>query len=129
MGADRRPRNKNLGGRPRAEIDYPKLEAMCALMCTGEECASVLGIDYDTLNNALARDGHVGFSDFLKKHSAKAKMSLRRAQFRAAIEDKNITMQIWLGKQYLGQREPDKQVQDDGITELLRQFLSGNADG
>ena len=83
MGADRRPRNKNLGGRPRAEIDYPKLEAMCALMCTGEECASVLGIDYDTLNNALARDGHVGFSDFLKKHSAKAKMSLRRAQFRA----------------------------------------------
>ena len=56
-------------------------------------------------------------------------MSLRRAQFRAAIEDKNITMQIWLGKQYLGQREPDRQIQDDGITDLLRQFLSGDAHG
>ena len=128
MGADRRPRNKNLGGRPRAEIDYPQLIEMCGLMCTGEECASILGIDYDTLNKALIRDGHGGFTEFFKKHSAQGKISLRRAQLQTA-KDGSVPMQIWLGKQYLGQREPDKQVQDDGITELLRQFLSGNADG
>ncbi len=111
-------------GPPLKEIDYQKLEVMCSFLCTGEECASVLGIDYDTLNRALARDGHGGFTDFLKKHAGKAKMSLRRAQFRAAIEDKNIAMQIWLGKQYLGQREPEKETPDEDVVDILRKLLT-----
>ena len=98
------PEKKNKGGRPRKEIDYPKLEALCKIQCTGEECASVLQIDYDTLNNALKRDGYGGFSDYLKNHSSSGKASLRRLQWKAA-EALNTAMLIWLGKQYLGQTD------------------------
>ena len=32
-------------------------------------------------------------------------MSLRRRQFKTALEDGNVTMQIWLGKQHLDQTD------------------------
>jgi len=95
---------KNKGGRPRAVIDYTKLKSLCKIHCTGDECAAILDMDYETLNTALKRDGHGGFLDFFRKHSSGGKASLRRRQFRAA-EDGNVTMQIWLGKQYLGQTD------------------------
>ena len=96
---------KNKGGRPKKTIDYDKLKKMCSIHCTGEECASLLDMDYDTLNNALVEDGHGGFSDFFKKHSAGGKMSLRRKQFEKAVTEGNVPMLIWLGKQYLGQKD------------------------
>lgn len=95
-----------LGGRPPKPIDYPKLEALCKIQCTGEECAAVLGVDYDTLNRHLIADGHVGFAEYYKRHSEGGKASLRRLQWKNA-EAGNVTMQIWLGKQYL--QQTDKQ--------------------
>ena len=92
------------GGAPRKQIDYKVLDSLCAIQCTGEECAAVLEMDYDTLNAALKRDGNVGFSDYFAKKSANGKASLRRKQFSVANEG-NPTMLIWLGKQWLGQSE------------------------
>lgn len=94
----------NKGGRPRYKIDYGLLDNLCAIQCTGEECASVLGVDYDTLNRNLKHDGHGGFADYFAKKSGAGKASLRRRQFKTA-EEGNPTMLIWLGKQYLGQSE------------------------
>ena len=85
-------------------IDYESLEKLCQIQCTGEECAHILGIDYETLNTALHREGHGGFVEFLKKHGAGGKASLRRMQWKGA-EAGNATMLIWLGKQYLGQSD------------------------
>jgi hypothetical protein len=85
-------------------VDYTKLDAMCAIHCTGEECASVLGMDYDTLNAALKRDGNKGFSDYFKVKGANGKMSLRRKQYDQAMSG-NATMLIWLGKQWLNQSD------------------------
>lgn len=95
---------KNKGGRPRKAIDWEQLEKLCAIHCTGEECASVLGVSYDALNDAIKRKGYSGFPEYFKKYSGPGKASLRRMQFRAA-ESGNATMLIWLGKQYLGQRD------------------------
>ena len=89
--------------RPRKEIDYAVLDNMCAIQCTGEECAGVLNIDYDTLNAVLKRAGHGCFSEYFAIKRGKGKISLRRAQFKTAVENNNPTMLIWLGKQYLGQ--------------------------
>ena len=117
---DKKTEDKNLGGRPRFKINYKQLQTMCEIMATGEECAAVLGCDYDTLNKNLIRDyeeeresnkklpeieGGRGFTEFYKKHSATGKASLRRAQMQTAIEGKNPTMQIWLGKQHLQQKD------------------------
>ena len=99
---------KNKGGAPKKTIDYIQLQKLCAIQCTGEECAALLNIDYDTLNRHLKNDGHGGFTDYFKKYSANGKASLRRRQYKAAVEDGNVPMMIWLGKQYLGQKEPEK---------------------
>ena len=95
---------KNKGGRPKFVIDYKKLDAMCAIQCTGEECAAILDADYDTLNRTLKNDGNGGFTDYFKQKSANGKMSLRRKQYDLANSG-NPTMLIWLGKQWLGQAE------------------------
>lgn len=99
--------------RPRKEIDYSILQALCRILCTGEECASILGIDYDTLNRGLKREGHGGFAEYYKRHSAEGKVSLRRMQFQAA-QDGNVTMQIFLGKQCLGQSDKQEISGRDG---------------
>lgn len=52
------------------------------------------------------------FSDVYKRLSVKGKISLRRYQFQQA--EKNVTMAIWLGKQYLGQTEKEISVQANG---------------
>ncbi len=92
------------GGRPLTELNYDKLEAMCKIFATGEECAGVLGIDYDTLNRRLKEEGLGGFTDYYKKHSSHGKVSLRRAQMQLALAG-NATMLIWEGKQFLGQSD------------------------
>lgn len=107
----------NKGGRPRIDIDYKKLDAMCAIQCTGEECAAILDIDYDTLNNTLKLDGHGGFSDYFKKKGANGKMSLRRKQYDLASNG-NATMLIWLGKQWLGQHEPEREKEKENSESL-----------
>jgi hypothetical protein len=104
--------------KPLHQLDYKKLDAMCAIHCTGEECAAILGIDYDTLNRALKRDGNKGFAEYFKQKGSNGKMSLRRKQYDLAIEG-NSTMLIWLGKQWLGQidkSERDIKSSDGSMT-------------
>jgi len=91
-------------GRNLIEIDWVKVEKLCLIQCTGEEIAAIIGVDYDTLSAAIKREYEQDFSDYYKKHSAGGKASLRRMQFKTA-EGGNPTMQIWLGKQYLGQTD------------------------
>ena len=112
-------------GRPRIEIDFDAVNAMCEIQCTGEEIASVLKVSYDTLVNRIKEETGLNFSDYYKKASASGKMSLRRAQFKKAVESGSDTMLIWLGKQYLGQREPkDMEPDDAGISKKMAEVLS-----
>ena len=97
------------GGRPKAVINWDTVEKLCAIQCTGEEIAAVLKIDYDTLNTHIKDEFNLSFSDYFKKHSANGKMSLRRKQYEVA-QSGNVPMLIWLGKQYLEQK--DKQELD-----------------
>jgi hypothetical protein len=104
--------------KPLHQLDYKKLDAMCAIHCTGEECAAILGISYDTLNRALKRDGNKGFAEHFAQKGSTGKMSLRRKQYDLAIEG-NPTMLIWLGKQWLGQidkSERDLKSSDGSMT-------------
>lgn len=93
------------GGAPVIEIDLKALESMVEIQCTQDECCSILGVTEPTLDKRLKEAGYAGFLDFYKKHSENGKKSLRRAQWEAAVEDKNATMLVWLGKQVLGQKD------------------------
>lgn len=94
----------DVGGRPIVEIDIKLVQKLCEIQCTGEEIASVLGISYSTLYRRVKELGYGGFDDLYKKHSEVGKASLRRLQWGTAVKG-NVSMQIWLGKQMLGQRE------------------------
>lgn len=95
------------GGRPKKVIDYDTVEKLASIMCTQEEIASYLDISVRTLQ----RDKE--FCRIYKKGLDKGKMSVRRYQYKL-LEAGNATMGIWLGKQYLEQR--DKQEQSGGLT-------------
>ena len=47
----------------------------------------------------------VEFVAFSQQNKAKGDSLLKAKQFESAIKDKNIPMQIWLGKQRLGQKD------------------------
>lgn len=97
--------------RPRKEIDQKQFENLCALQCTENEICDWFRVTDKTLVNWCKRTYGEGFSDVYRQKCGAGKISLRRAQFRLA--EKSAAMAIWLGKQYLGQR--DEVVVDAGI--------------
>lgn len=82
--------------RPKKQIDEKQVERLAAIGCTNKEIAGLFGCCDDTLVNR--------FSDVLKRGRQNLKMSLRRFQYRSAQKG-SVPMQIWMGKQYLGQRD------------------------
>ena len=86
------------GGRPKKEIDYELAGKLAAIQCTQEEIADILDISRQT----LLKDEQFLYIFRTKKETGKS--SLRRMQWKTA-EAGNPTMQIWLGKQYLGQSD------------------------
>lgn len=99
-------------GRPKLVLNAKGIDAivkMAEIMCTDEEIASVLGTTVATLQNADNKDT---FLECKQKGNANGKKSLRRTQFDIA-KNGNATMAIWLGKQYLGQKESEDK-KDDG---------------
>ena len=117
-------------GRPRKEINEKLFENLCAIQCTEKEICSVLECCEDTLNAWCKRTYKMTFSDAYKNKSQLGKSSLRRAQFRLA--EKNATMAIFLGKQFLGQRDSvDVAVTDAkgiALDELEKMVMQNDAD-
>ena len=104
--------------RPRKEIDIKQFENLCGLQCTKEEIGGWFETTDKTLESWCKRTYNAGFSDVFREKRGKGKISLRRAQFRLA--EKNAAMAIWLGKQYLGQKEPDsKDKPEQGVTIVI----------
>ena len=94
-------------GRPRIEWDekdHRTFEGLCAIQSTQREVCSVMNVTDKTLNGLLRRYYKMTFSDCFKRFSANGIISLRRKQFEVA-NNGNVTMLIWLGKQYLGQSD------------------------
>lgn len=89
--------------RPLKEIDQKYFENLCALQCTENEICSFFEITDKTLTSWCKRTYGKGFSDVYKEKREKGKISLRRAQMELA--KKNAAMAIWLGKNYLGQKD------------------------
>ena len=113
------PAQRNRGKPPRIEFgdkEWAQIQQLCLLQCTGEEIASVVGCSYDTLDRRVKEEHGISCAEYIKKHAAGGKASLRRSQFNLAT--KSAAMAIWLGKQYLGQREPNSRenvdVEDSG---------------
>ena len=102
-------------GRPRKEINIDTSKGLCRIQCTLGEIAGVFECSEDTIERWCKRELGEPFADVYKKYSAGGKMSLRRLQFKLA--EKSAAMAIFLGKQYLGQRDNPEDSLDTEDTE------------
>ena len=112
-------------GRPKIEVNFAEVDKLCQIQCTGEEIASFFGISYDTLERRCKEQFKVSLAEYIKEKSAKGKSSLRRLQWKAAMSG-NVTMLIWLGKQYLGQSDKTNYIDESNYNnnkEALRDKL------
>ncbi len=110
-------------GRPMAVIDQKDFERLCGLQCTEQEVCAFFGVTDKTLNRWCKITYKLSFSEVFKVKRGIGKISLRRAQWQLA--QKSAAMAIFLGKNYLGQSDRDKneqlemQLADDGLTAAL----------
>ena len=78
------------------QIDTIQLQKLATLGCTNKEMADFFGCSADLLEKS--------YSEFLVKGRAEQKIRLRQLQWKSA-QNGNVTMQIFLGKNMLGQKD------------------------
>lgn len=121
-------------GRPPKPIDWKIFEQLCNIQCTHDEIASFFQIAKATLyERAVKEYGDEDFPTIYKRFTEGGKCSLRRNQFKLSV--KNAAMCIWLGKQYLGQKDRDENIifipkeeilkYEDKIAKLEYQLING----
>lgn len=101
------------GPKPKLEHSEKLVETIRALgriQATVEETASVLRVSLRTLQNFFT--SHPDAKDAHEEGKLEGLVSLRRRQF--ALAERNASMAIFLGKNYLGQREPVQQIETGG---------------
>lgn len=130
--------NGKKGGRPRIPIETPDLKQIglegklppkpidldvilhwMDLGATAAEIAGSFRIGVTTLDEKLKELTGLGFRELKKKVCGFAKISLRRNQFN--LTKTNAAMGIWLGKQWLGQK--DNPHHDQGFDGELKEFM------
>mgnify|MGYP001336775494 CR=1 FL=1 len=110
----------NKVGRPMIELtdaDFDKITEMAKICCTQDEICSIFGFSEDTLDRRLKDRGFANFADFYKKYAGIGKQSLRRIQWQSAQEG-SVPMQIWLGKQWLGQADKAQTISTHTVTQF-----------
>lgn len=115
--------------RPRKEIDQEHFEKLCSIQCSEEEIAGFFSVSVDTIERWCKRTYGKSFAETFAVKRQAGKISLRRTQWKLA--EKNVSMAIWLGKQYLGQKE-QQEVQishsdDETIKEMQNYFAAQKA--
>ena len=97
-------------GRPKKyDIDTEQVEKLASFGCTNIEIGSFFGCSPDLLEKS--------YSEFLTKGRDKGKIRLRQLQWKSA-ENGNVSMQIWLGKQVLGQMDRKEIEMTKPISEI-----------
>ena len=94
--------------RVKKEIQIEKqVEKLASYGLTNKEISEALGYDDSTLKRK--------FENFLTKGKANLKQRLKRKQIEVALAG-NVSMLIWLGKNYLGQAD---KIDENGEYEIV----------
>ena len=83
------------------QIDKEKVEQLASFGCTNTEIASFFGCSKDLISKS--------YSTNITKGKDKGKIRLRQLMYKTA-ENGNVSMQIWLSKQYLGMSDKQEVV-------------------
>jgi hypothetical protein len=90
--------------RPKANIDWNIVNKYLQAQCDGVGIAGLIGIHPNVLYAACKEFNKLSFSDYSQQKKGEGKELLRAKQFQVAMEG-DKTMLVWLGKQYLDQKD------------------------
>jgi hypothetical protein len=107
---------KKTGPKPMI-IGYDMVTRAASIQCTEYEIAKLVGLTDDGFRKRKARDKKL--RDALEEGYSGGRRSLRRVQWEGAQKG-NPTMMIWMGKQYLGQRDKAELKQDISVATDVR---------
>ncbi len=103
----------NVGGRPKAYIDWKKVDELLMAGCSGAEVAAYFGVNPATLYDRCQTDNKRMFSDYSQEKCSKGESILRAHQYAKSLglTDKgDNTLLIWLGKTRLKQKEHTEEI-------------------
>jgi hypothetical protein len=126
--AEESGRPDNAMGRPEvllSDEDWAEMDQLAGLRCTTVELAAWFSLSVDSLERKIKERHNMTFADYLTEKAAIGKASLRRVQMANAMGG-NATMQIWLGKQLLDQK--DKQEMSTPAGEPFQVEHSGQVE-
>lgn len=101
-------------GRPKIVFDIAQIHVFGSMKATFDTMADFYGVSVDTIRRRMQNE-ESDFCKAYKKGFSKLKMRLSEKQIQVALLG-NPTMLIWLGKQYLEQK--------DQIEQELKQHIS-----
>jgi len=110
--------------RPRIDLEnmefngWDQLDAMI-IWASQEYCAEKLGLHIETLSNKIKEKHGLSFPEYKNKRQEGLRINLLKKQYDVAMSG-NVSMLIWLGKQYL--KQSDKVAQE--IQEVNLEFKS-----
>jgi hypothetical protein len=118
---------KNKGGRPSTlRIDRDQFEKLCEMQCTLVEIANFFDCTPESINKWCKKTYYRTFERVYDSKRTTGLASLRRNQFK--LSETNANMAIFLGKQYLNQKDAitnNINVQDDDpLTKSIKELLS-----
>lgn len=99
-------------GRPKANIDWKRVDHLLTCQCDGVGIAGILGVHPNVLYEACKEVNKLSFSEYSAQKKSEGKELLRAKQFETAMNG-NVTMQIWLGKQHLDQKDRKDMTSND----------------
>lgn len=104
-------------GRPKIEYDLEKVEIFGRFKATYETMADYFGVSVRTIEREMtpSNNEETKFCRSYKKGYTELKMKLSEAQIHNAIVENNATLQVWLGKQYLGQKDKQEIEQNSNV--------------
>ena len=117
MKKQQNPKAKKPTGRPRIELDPKQAKIFGYFRATYDTMAEQIGCHVDTIRAAM-QDEDSEFSKAYKNGFSSMKMKLSEAQVKTAIDEHNPTLLVWLGKQYLGQKDVPDAPQDHNKPEI-----------
>lgn len=106
---------------PKPKVEKKAFEKLCALQCTLTEMMCYFDCSEDTIENFCKNEYDMKFSDVFKIKRGSGQISLRRTQWQLA--EKSVPMAIFLGKQFLGQRDsfPEEvQTENKALDALIK---------
>ena len=98
-------RKSNAGRKPKllpTDAIIRQIGELAGLQCTHAEAGAVLGVCDETFSKFLG--AHEKAAEAWERGKDEGKASLRRLQYDSAKKG-NVTAQIWLGKQWLNQKD------------------------